>query len=212
MFFYLMQGATLALAATLMPGPFQALLISYALRNGWKRTLPAAFAPLVTDGPVIVLVIFVLAKTPQWLLNILHVAGGLVILFFAWKVFASLKERGAHIKPMSKAARKTLVGAIAMNILNPSPYIFWSVVAGPILLEAWRQAKTLGVSFVSGFYGTFVLSLALFIIMFGTVGRMRPRLNHLLSIISALALVVFGFYELGTGMTKVIMFSSLTGD
>jgi len=200
-----MQGFTLALAATLIPGPFQAFLISYALRNGWKRTLPAAFAPLITDGPVIVLVLFVLAKTPQWFLNVLHVAGGSIILFFAWKVFASLKEQGTDIKPVPNAARKTLAGAIAMNILNPSPYIFWSVVAGPILLEGWRQAKILGVSFVSGFYGTFVLSLGLFIFMFGTVGEMNPRLNRVLSIVSAWALVVFGLYEFGSGIAKVII-------
>ncbi|HDZ24803.1 MAG TPA: lysine transporter LysE, partial [Desulfobacteraceae bacterium] len=68
MFFYALQGATLALAATLIPGPFQAFLVSYALRNGWKRTLPAAFAPLISDGPVIFLVLFVLVKTPKWFL------------------------------------------------------------------------------------------------------------------------------------------------
>lgn len=205
MFFYALQGATLALAATLIPGPFQAFLVSYALRNGWKRTLPAAFAPLISDGPVIFLVLFVLVKTPKWFLSLLHVAGGSVILYFAWKVFASLKEQSFNIKPASNAARRTLAGAIAMNILNPSPYIFWSVVAGPILLEGWRQAKTLGVSFISGFYGTFVLSLGLFIFMFGTVGRMNPRLNRVLSTISAWALAVFGLYELWSGISKIIV-------
>jgi len=205
LFFYLMQGATLALPATLMPGPFQAFLISYALRNGWKRTLPAAFTPLITDGPVIVLVLFVLAKTPQWSLNILHVAGGFVILYLAWRVFTSLKIQPNEIKPIPNAARKTLLGAVAMNILNPNPYIFWSVVAGPILLEGWRQSKALGVSFLSGFYGTFVSCLVLFIIMFGSVGKVSPKLNRILRIVSAWALLAFGLYELGTGTIKVIM-------
>ena len=51
---YFFQGAALAMSATIMPGPFQAFLLSKALQNGWKRTLPAAFAPLVTDGPMLI--------------------------------------------------------------------------------------------------------------------------------------------------------------
>ena len=60
MILYLLQGVTLSIFAALMPGPFQTYLLSQALKNGWKRTLPAAMAPLVTDGPIIVLVLFVL--------------------------------------------------------------------------------------------------------------------------------------------------------
>ena len=201
--FYLIQGATLALPATLMPGPFQAFLISYALRNGWKRTLPAALAPLFTDGPVIVLVLFVLTKTPRWSLSILHVAGGFVILYLAWRIFYSLKDPTPQLSPMPDAARKTFFGAVAMNILNPNPYIFWSVVAGPILLEAWHRSRSLGIGFVSGFYGTFVLCLAVFIIMFGSVGRVNPKVNRILCGISALALLGFGFYELATGIARL---------
>ena len=48
MLFYFLQGATLAISAAIMPGPYQAYLLSQALRHGWKRTLPAAFAPLAT--------------------------------------------------------------------------------------------------------------------------------------------------------------------
>ena len=203
--FYLLQGATLSLPATLMPGPYQAFLISYALRNGWKRTLPAAFAPLISDGPVITLVLFVLARTPSWFLSTLNMAGGLLILFFAWKISCNIKKPPQDAEPMPEAARKTLLGAVALNILNPSPYIFWSMVAGPILLEGWRHSKSMGISFLSGFYGTFVLSLMLFIIMFGTVGRLNPKLNRVLSIVSAGALVLFGLYELGTGIFKLFL-------
>jgi threonine/homoserine/homoserine lactone efflux protein len=201
--FYLMQGATLALPATLMPGPFQAFLVSYALRNGWKRTLPAALAPLLTDGPVIVLVIFVLTNIPQWSLNILQAAGGFVILFLAWRIFTARKTQSDDKTPMANAAAKTLFGAVAMNILNPNPYIFWSMVAGPILLEGWRHSKVMGISFISGFYGTFVCSLAVFIIMFGTVGKMNPRLNRILSTVSVWALLAFGLYEIAVGTAKL---------
>ncbi len=45
MFVYLFFGITYALAAAIQPGPFQTFIISKTLETGWKKTLPAAFAP-----------------------------------------------------------------------------------------------------------------------------------------------------------------------
>ncbi|MBK7455571.1 MAG: hypothetical protein IPJ46_18150 [Anaerolineales bacterium] len=43
------SGIGYGLAAASQPGPFQTYLISQTLTRGWKRTLPAALAPLVSD-------------------------------------------------------------------------------------------------------------------------------------------------------------------
>jgi threonine/homoserine/homoserine lactone efflux protein len=48
---YLTIGVTYAFAAAVQPGPFQAYLISLTLVNGWRRTLPAVLAPLLSDFP-----------------------------------------------------------------------------------------------------------------------------------------------------------------
>ena len=61
---YLLLGATYAFAAAAQPGPFQTFLISRAVSQGWRRTLPAALAPLVSDGPIIVLALLVLTQVP----------------------------------------------------------------------------------------------------------------------------------------------------
>jgi threonine/homoserine/homoserine lactone efflux protein len=53
---YLILGMAYAFAAAVQPGPLQTYLISQTLSHGWRRTLPAAFSPLIGDGPVIVLV------------------------------------------------------------------------------------------------------------------------------------------------------------
>ena len=63
------------------------------------------------------------------------------------------------------AKTKGLVNAIILNVLNPTPYIFWSVISGPILLSGWRESPGLGVSFLIGFYGVFILSLSALIIL-----------------------------------------------
>lgn len=204
MVFYFLQGSILALYATITPGPFQAFLISQSLKNGWKRTLPAALAPLVTDGPIIAVVLFILTQTPQWFLDILRIAGGLFIIYLARGIFLNLKTPDPTFTPSDSAARQTFFNAVIMNALNPNPYIFWSVVAGPIALSGWRQSASLGIGFLVGFFGTFVCCLALFIILFATAGRLNPRVNRIMSVVSGSALLVFGLYQIVVGLLAVV--------
>ena len=59
---YIIQGAPLGFAAGAQPGPFQTYLITQSLANGWRKTLIAAFAPLISDGPIILFTIFILKQ------------------------------------------------------------------------------------------------------------------------------------------------------
>ena len=204
MIIYFLQGVTLALSATVMPGPFQAFLLSQALRHGWKRTLPAALAPLVTDGPIIALVLFVLTRTPQGLLDSLRVAGGLFILYLARGIFLTLRRSGPIPAPSEGAGRQTFLSALLMNFLNPNPYIFWGIVGGPIVLTGWRTSPALGIVFISGFYGTFICGLAVLIIVFASAGKLGPRVSKILGGIAGLALAVFGIYQISTGLAALI--------
>ncbi|MBK9210593.1 MAG: hypothetical protein IPL71_20865 [Anaerolineales bacterium] len=56
------------------PGSFQTYLISQTLTRGWKRTLPAALAPLISDGPIILICLLLLSQVPDWLKRFLHIA------------------------------------------------------------------------------------------------------------------------------------------
>ena len=199
MIFYFLQGMTLALSATVMPGPFQAFLLSRALRHGWKRTLPAALAPLASDGPIIALVLFVLTHTPQGLLEALRVAGGLFMLYLAWGIFMTLRRSAPMPAPSEAAGRRTFLNATFMNFLNPNPYIFWGAVAGPIFLIGWRTSPALGIAFVTGFYGTFICGLALLIILFASAGNLGSGATKILGGVAGSALVVFGVYQISTG-------------
>jgi len=96
-----------------------------------------------------------------------------------------------------------LNGAL-MNALSPGPYIFWSVLAGPIVLEGWRQSPLLGVSFVLGFYGTLIGGFAAFVILFATTSQLGPRVRYILNIVSAIALLIFGLYQLWTGLINFL--------
>jgi arginine exporter protein ArgO len=74
---YLLQGIGYGLAAASQPGPFQTYIISQTLTRGWKRTLPAAFAPLISDGPIIFVCLLVLSQVPAWWQRSLYIIGGL---------------------------------------------------------------------------------------------------------------------------------------
>lgn len=204
MIIYFLQGLTLGLSATAAPGPFQAFLLAQALKNGWKRTLPATLAPLVSDGPIIFLVLLVLTQTPAWLLNGLQIAGGLFVLYLAKGAVATLKAPPTTPESSTAASRQNFFKAVLMNLLSPGPYLFWSVIAGPVVLEGWRQSPSLGLSFVVGFYGAFIGGFALFIILFATASQLGPKVNYFLRGVSVVALLIFGLYQLWTGVTRLM--------
>jgi threonine/homoserine/homoserine lactone efflux protein len=196
---YILQGFLLGFPAAATPGPLQAFYLSQTMRSGWRRTLPSALAPLFSDGPIILLVLFVLTRTPDVLLRGLRLAGGLFLLYLAYRTFVQLRTLTGEGPFAADSSRKGLLTAVVTNLLNPNPYIFWGAVAGPILISAWRESTLYGIGFMAGFYGTLISGLVLLIITFAAAGRLSSRLMRVLSGLSAAALFGFGLYQLWTG-------------
>jgi threonine/homoserine/homoserine lactone efflux protein len=198
---YLILGMTYAFAAAVQPGPLQTYLISQTLSHGWRRTLPAAFSPLLSDGPVILLVLLVLSRVPASMAQALRLAGGVFVLYLAWVAAKSWRAYDArHIAP----APSSLLRAALVNVLNPNPYISWSLVLGPLLLKAWRETPAHGVALLAGFYGTMVLALAATIVLFAAARNLGPRVTRVLIAISSIALACFGCYLLFGGAGDLV--------
>jgi len=196
---YLIQGLGYGLAAAAQPGPFQTYLIAQTLTKGWRRTLPAALAPLISDGPIILLAILVLNRFPEGWQNALSIIGGLFVLYLAWdafKTWQTFEERDPDIEKETGSVFK----AAMTNALGPGPYLFWGLVTGPILVNGWRESPVYAVVFLLGFYGTMVLTLAVLIVGFGEARHLGQRLNRLLIGISMLALFGFGFHQIWQGL------------
>jgi len=200
MWLYIIQGIGYGFAAAVQPGPFQTYIISQSLTRGWKRTLPAALAPLVSDGPIIVLCLFVLSQVPDWFQKFLYTAGGLFVLYLAYGAYRSWKNFIPNIPQNETEAKQSVLKAAIMNLLNPGPYIYWSLVTGPILLKGWRETPTNGIGFLSGFYVTIILGLGAIILVFGVTRQMGPKVNRALLGISAIALFCFGLFQLRLGI------------
>ncbi len=194
---YILQGLSYGFAAIASPGPLQAFFLSQTLKNGWLRTLPAALAPLLSDGPIIVLVLFILAQVPESGLRLIRVVGGLFLLYLAWGAFQNYRlayNHEADFEPDSRA--QNLLKATLTNLLSPVPYIFWSTILGPILLEAWNQSPGTGVAFLLAFYGMLIGGFGLMIIIFDFLGRFPPVITRLLSFVSVVLLLYLGLAQL----------------
>lgn len=195
----LLLGLTYAFAAAVQPGPFQAYLISQTLSHGLRRTVPAAFAPLLSDGPIIALTLFLLSRMPAWLLQSLRLGGGLFLLYLAAGTFKAWRDYGKESALRPPAGGQTLLKAALVNLLNPAPYLAWSLVMGPLLLEAWRVSPANGLALLAGFYGVLILGLLGIMLLFSAAGSLGPRLTRLLVGLSALGLAAFGLYQLWQG-------------
>jgi threonine/homoserine/homoserine lactone efflux protein len=197
---YLIQGIGYGFAAAVQPGPFQTYLISQTLSKGWRLTLPAALAPLISDGPIIVVALVVLSQVPVWFQRFLYIAGGLFILYLAYSAFVAWRNYDKSGVVTDSSGRQSVVKAAMMVALSPGPYIYWSLVTGPILLTGWREAPANGLGFLVSFYATIVLSLGGIIVMFGTARQLGPKVNRALLGVSAITLVCFGLYQLWLGV------------
>jgi threonine/homoserine/homoserine lactone efflux protein len=199
MWLYILQGIGFGLAAAAQPGPLQTYLVSQTLLKGWKRTLPAAFAPLLSDGPIIALSLLVISQIPLWLQRFLYIVGGLFVLYLAYGAYKSWKNFDPTIPSAESKTQQSILKAALINILNPNPYIFWSLVTGPILLRGWRETPLHGLSFIAAFYATMVLSLSTIILAFGFARQLGPGVNRAPLGISAIALLCFGLLQLWLG-------------
>lgn len=204
MLLYLLQGVTLGLSAAATPGPFQAFLLSQSARIGWRRTLPAACSPLISDGPIIVLVMLILTSMPGLFLETLRFGGGLFLLYLARAAFIAARQKPDFEHILHKPAAHSILQAAILNLLNPNPYIFWSLIGGPVLLQAWQQGPGYCLAFLGGMYAALIGGCGCLVILFATAASLEASVNRALLALSALALALFGCYQLFAALSTII--------
>jgi threonine/homoserine/homoserine lactone efflux protein len=196
---YLVSGIAYGFAAGATPGPLSMFIISQAISNGWRKTLPAAFSPLITDGPVAILVLSVLSQAPASMVLCLRLAGGIFILYLAlgaWKSWRSFNGAG---ETLPASGSQSLLKAAAVNWLNPNLYIGWSIIFGPIVLSGWREAPINGVAVILGFYTTIIAVMMGIILLFSAAGSLGATVRKNLIGTSAVVLAGLGIYQLWLG-------------
>jgi threonine/homoserine/homoserine lactone efflux protein len=200
---FLFLGITIGFAAAVQPGPTQIFIISRTLTSGWRHALPLACTYLISDIPIVSLVLIILSNVPDLARDILHLAGGVFLLYLAWGAFRTFREYNRDQIPQTQSRVQSLFKAITINLLNPNPYLTWSLVMGPMLIDAWHESPGHGISLLAGFYGMMVLITVAIIIIFGVIRRLGPVVIRVLVGVSSVALAGFGIFQIVLGIQNL---------
>jgi threonine/homoserine/homoserine lactone efflux protein len=161
----LTSALVLGLSAGLTPGPIMTLVIFQTLKYGVGEGIKVALAPLVTDAPIVFLTLFLLARISSLenVLGVLSVFGGLYLLYLSYESIRFKGATQAEIPEQPHSMRK----GIAVNFLNPSPYMFWMSIGGPLVLKAFQTHVAFSLFFILPFYGFLVGSKCLVAVISG---------------------------------------------
>jgi len=197
--FYLTYGIAFGVSAAVQPGPLLTYIISQTLKHGWRRTLPAALAPLISDIPIAIVILFILSQVPGWLVQVLHLTGGFFLLYLAYGAFQTWRTFDENKTSQVQSGGRSLFKAVTVIWLNPNPYLGWSLVLGPMFLQGWHETPAHALALLAGFYATMVFCMAGIIILFSFARGLGARINRGLIGLTVIALAGFGLYQLWLG-------------
>ena len=186
----------MGLSAGFAPGPLLTLVISETLQHDIKAGVKVAVAPVITDLPIILLTLFILAKLSGFheVLGIISCMGGSFVLYLGWQ---SMVTKGVELD-LQEIRPNSLIKGIIVNTLNPHPYLFWFSVGGPTVTKAMKLGMVAPLAFVGSFYVLLVGSKILIAVLVGKsrsflMGKGYIYTMRLLGIaLCALAIILFG--------------------
>jgi threonine/homoserine/homoserine lactone efflux protein len=189
----ILQAAQFGVSAGTNIGPLHTLLMNATLTQGWRYGLLITLTPLLTDIPIIILMLFVLSALPPAAVPLLNIVGGLAVFLIAYTTFRGLRNPAPATAQESKTVtRDTLLKSMTVNFLNPGPYIYWGTITGPLFLTALNESLLTGAGFLLSFYGTFLGLMAVFVLVFDRLRGVDERLTRTLTYISLVILVYLG--------------------
>lgn len=195
----LIAGITLGLYAGFSPGPLLFLVISQTLKHGYKEGIKIAFAPIFSDIPIIIICLLFLSLITSYssILGIISIIGALYLLYLAYKSFNTniLVDEVLYEKP------KSLTKGITLNLFNPSPYLFWISIGGPIIIPAYLKNSLSPLVFIIGFYTLLVGSK---IVLAYAVGMSRDFITGKVYVytmrVLGVILIIFTLYFIKEGI------------
>ena len=185
----LISGMVLGLSAGLSPGPMLTLVISQTLRHGVREGAKVALAPLLTDTPIVIACLLFLSVLSDMApaLGVISLFGGIYLFYLGLN---SLRYTAVDVE--EDVDPQSLKKGLVVNFLNPSPYLFWASIGGPLVLKASSTSLVYAAAFILPFY---VLLVGSKIVVAIVSGRSRNLLKsrHYKTVIRTLGLALIGF-------------------
>ncbi len=185
-----LAAAALGLSAGFSPGPLFSLVLTQTLRHGTAEGVKVALAPVVTDAPIIVLCWLALSRfsgTPA-VLGAVSLAGAALLARYGLDCFRASPPQAEAVRE----APRSLWRGVAANFANPHPYLFWTAVGVPLLLEAQASGPAGAAVFLAFFYVAIVGAKVAAAVVTGRCGRfLSGRAYRLLMGALGLSLLYF---------------------
>ena len=184
-------GVALGLFEGIRPGPLLTMVIRETLTGGWSAGARAASAPIFTDGPLIIVSIFLsgwVAEQPSILFLISLLGAG----FLVWFGIDCFRIEAPDPDTAQEAVTGSFRRGVITNLLNPNVYVFWFLIGGPLMASAADEEPLAPVAYALSFLVTIIIvKMAIALIFDRTRGSMSPRAYKIALGICGLGMIGF---------------------
>ncbi len=184
-------GIALRLFEGIRPGPLLTMVIRETLTGGWYAGARAASAPIFTDGPLIIVSIFLsgwIAEQPSILFVISLLGAG----FLVWFGIDCFRIEAPDPDTAQEAVTGSFRRGVITNLLNPNVYVFWFLIGGPLMASAADEEPLAPVAYALSFLVTIIIvKMAIALIFDRTRGSMSPRAYKIALGICGLGMIGF---------------------
>lgn len=162
-------GLTLGLGSGAAPGPLTGMAVSTTMRSGRNAGLRIAFAPLISDTPIIILALTVVSNVPERGIQILGIVGAVVVAFFGVETLWTARQAEPPRTDSAATPRRldrfpVLLQGAVVNVLNPAPWIFWITAGSTLLIGYWQSSPISAIIFLVTFF-TLLIGMKITIVL-----------------------------------------------
>jgi threonine/homoserine/homoserine lactone efflux protein len=139
---FVIAALTFGLIAGFKPGPLGIFVLHQTMSRGLFHGFMSSLAPIVTDGPIILVALFLMTKLQdlRWFTSGISILGALYLIYIAYKILKSPDS----MNPSQSQGKEvsSLTTAIKINFLSPAPYLFWFTIGSGYLVNGtpWEAA------------------------------------------------------------------------
>ncbi|WP_210453220.1 LysE family translocator [Pantoea ananatis] len=187
MFEIITAAFTFGLVAGLKPGPLGIIVIQQTLSRGLSSGVLASLSPILSDTPIIILAIIILRNFSNIdiFIALISLTGGLNLLWISIKLLKVNMNKFSD----NNLSSSSLLMAVKINLLNPTPYLFWFTIGGSYIISGTFMESIL-FSFVS--VASLILS-KIFVALLALYFKGFLSSNRYLYVMRTLSLVLFIF-------------------
>jgi threonine/homoserine/homoserine lactone efflux protein len=184
-------GITLGVIEGIKPGPLLATVIKETLTSGFRGGMRAASAPIFTDGPLIIFSIFLagwIATQPLVLCGI-SLLGAVFLTRMGFECFnPEIPDISSDEVDISRSFKRGII----TNLLNPSVYVFWFLIGGPIMATAADAEPIAPVAYAISFLVS-IVSVKIIIAYFFSKAQVNLSSDKYLLTLKICGLAMFVF-------------------